>query len=285
MAAWHSDDADVGVIMPHYDCAPYVAQAVQSILAQQDVSLRLVFVDDRSPSDDWKTALAPFLGDPRLVVLQTSRNVGPWRIGNWLFQCLRTPYIAFQDADDFSAPDRLRRQLDALEARRADIVGSAFYEISEAGEIQRLKTMPRHVNWAIARGHDHSILHGASLMRRSVLDRLGGFDGTDHHLGADTDFALRASFAARIRNVARPLYYYRQRAKSLTRAAATGIDSAVRATYRDRILREHRARRAAWWKSLLANGPPPSLGNVPNDVDFDIAGVPSHETRGARAVR
>ena len=266
-------DADVAVIMPHYNCAEFLPQAVQSILLQRDVRLKLIFVDDCSPTSEWRTALAPFLGDERLAVLQTGRNVGPWRVDNWLFERLRTPYLAFQDADDFSDPERLRALLDELEASRADIVGSDYYEISETGEILRLRTMPRDVNRALARGRDHAILHGAVLMRRSVLERLGGLDGTDPYLGADTDFALRASFVARMRNLARPLYFYRRRANSLTQSKETGFDSVARKAYKERMLREHRRRRsAALWGLLLPRRwrRPPSLANRPNDVEVEI---------------
>jgi glycosyltransferase involved in cell wall biosynthesis len=265
--------ADIAVVMPHYCCETYLAQAVDSVLGQKNVSLELFVIDDASPTERWRAALTPFRHDPRLHVLRTSRNVGPWRIDNWLFGQVRSPYIAFQDADDYSDPERLWLQVGELEKSRADIVGSSYFEVSATGEILRVMPMPRNVNSVFTRTREVCLLHGSTIVRRSVLTRLRGLDGTDCGLAADTDFHLRALFACKMRNLKRPLYYYRRHAGSLT--ARWNSDAPERAAYSKRMTREHDVRRAAWWRRLLPlpGRPPLSLSARPNDVAFEVSPV------------
>jgi glycosyltransferase involved in cell wall biosynthesis len=249
-----------------------LAQAVDSILSQRNVSLSLFFVDDSSPTEQWKAVLAAFPRDRRLRIFQTSSTVGPWRIDNWLCEHVRERFIAFQDADDYSHPDRLWLQVNQLENGSADIVGSSFFHISEAGDILSVKQMPRNVNRGQATGNYFSILHGTTMMRRSILDRLGGFDGRDYGISADTEFHLRAMFACKLRNIQRPLYYYRRHASSLSNTLTMNRYSAARAAYSEAMFREYRERRRAWWKGLLRmpGRQPLSIRNYPNNVTFAL---------------
>ncbi|HEV8015388.1 MAG TPA: glycosyltransferase family A protein [Stellaceae bacterium] len=258
--------------MPHRGCEAYLAQSVASILNQADVSLRLYLVDDASPTGDWLQIIAPWRGDPRLVALQTSRQAGPFRITNWVLAHSQEPFIAFQDADDWSAPDRLRRQVAALRQAQAGIIGTAYHIVAADGTPLRTKTMPRNVNLAHWRGRDFSLLHSTAVMRRSVLTRLTGFDGSDQALGADAEFYLRATFACRLRNLPQPLYFYRQRPDSLTTARATGYGSSIREAYEATMRRDFRRRRR---QRLMGMIWPPvrerlSLAPRPNDIDFAV---------------
>jgi glycosyltransferase involved in cell wall biosynthesis len=273
--------AEVAVIMPHRGCEAYLAQSVASILDQADVSLRLYLVDDASTTDEWLAAIAPWRADPRLIVLQADRQAGPFRITNWVLAHSHEAFIAFQDADDWSAPDRLRLQLAALQRARADIIGTAYHVVAEDGTPLRAKTMPRNVNIAHWCGRDFSLLHSTAVIRRSVLARLGSFDGGDQALGADAEFYLRATFACRMRNLPQPLYFYRQRPDSLTAARATGYGSPIREAYEATMRRAFRRRRKQWLAGMIW---PPlrerlSLTPRPNDIDFAV-----HAPLGAELV-
>jgi glycosyltransferase involved in cell wall biosynthesis len=263
--------AEVAVVMPHRDGAAYLGQSVRSILSQEKVSLRLYLVDDASTTDEWLAAIEPWRADPRLVALRTGRHVGPFRITNWVLQHSQEPFIAFQDADDWSAPNRLRLQLDALKRGRADILGSAYFVVDEDGRPLRLKTMPRNVNLAQFFGR-YGILHSSTMMSRAALGVLHGFDGADPGVGADSEFYLRATFACRMRNLPQPLYYYRQHGSSLTNAAATGDGSQARDRYELAINDQHRKRRKAWLLGMMSlrRVRSESLEPRANDVAFDV---------------
>ncbi|MEU1056086.1 glycosyltransferase family 2 protein [Streptomyces sp. NPDC005876] len=260
--------AAVTVILPHFDCAAYLGAAVASVLAQDRPDLRLTVVDDCSPDEKWVAELRPYASDPRLTVLRTSRNVGHLRIKNKVLESVDTPYVAFQDADDISLPGRLRHQLALLERDRADLVGCAYSYIDEAGRTTGRRRMPRNGNLWMRLGRTTVLLHPSSVVRRSVLHTLGGFDGTVR-LGADTDFHLRAARLYRLRSVREVLYRYRIWPKSLTQAPGTGFGSAQRRAYTEAMTAQEQRRRRARTRAELM----PLLIAPPNDIDFTLSPV------------
>ncbi|MER5358433.1 glycosyltransferase family 2 protein [Streptomyces sp. NPDC002785] len=265
MRASKETGAAVTVVLPHYDCADYLGPAAASVLAQDRTDLRLIVVDDCSPDDAWRSALRPYADDPRLVVLRTSENVGHLRIKNKVLERVDTPYVGFQDADDISLPGRLRRQLALLEGGKADLVGCAYECIDAAGRTTGHRRMPRHGNLWMRMGRSTVVLHPSTVVRREVLQRLGGFDGTVR-LGADTDFHLRAARLYRLRSVRQVLYRYRIWPKSLTQAPETGFASTERRSYTQAMAAQERRRREARSREELL----PLLVAPPNDIDFAL---------------
>jgi glycosyltransferase involved in cell wall biosynthesis len=256
------------VILPHFKCEAYLRDAVCSILNQEMDDLGLILVDDSSPSDAWIDAVRPFLSDTRLTILRTSRNVGHYRIKNAVLDRIRSPYVAFQDADDVSHPTRLLTQLTMLERNRADIVGCGFDYVDAEGAPIRTKRMVRNSNRWLALGRSFVLLHPTTVARRPVFDFLGGFDGTAR-IAADADFILRAAHVYRIRNIQDPLYQYRVRPGSLMTHPDTAPDSIARREYvaamweRERLRRQTRTR--AERESLL---------RAPeNDIEFEVRSV------------
>jgi glycosyltransferase involved in cell wall biosynthesis len=260
--------AAVTVILPHHDCAEYLGSAVGSVLAQDRPDLRLTVVDDCTPGEDWAAPLMPYASDPRLTVLRTSVNVGHLRIKNRVLESVTTPYVAFQDADDISLPGRLRHQLSVLEKDGADLVGCAYEYIDGTGRPTGRRRMPRNGNLWMRLGRSTVLLHPSSVVRLSVLRKLGGFDGTVR-LGADTDFHLRASRLYRLRSLRKVLYRYRIWPESLTQSPRTGFGSAERTAYTQAMNEQERRRKEARSEAELM----PLLVAPPNDVDFALTPV------------
>jgi glycosyltransferase involved in cell wall biosynthesis len=256
------------VILPHYDCAEYLAEAVASVLAQDFRDLALVVVDDRSPNDDWLSALRPFRDDLRLRVFATSCNVGWPRLKNKVLETVDSPYVGFQDADDVSLPERFRRQVRLLERDRAEIVGTAFEVVDAAGTVVRRRRMVRNGNLWRRVGKSFVTFHPTTVTRTEVLRRLGGFDGTTR-IAADTDFHLRAAHLFRIRNLRAVLYRARARPDSLTGSPETGFGSAVRTAYADAMWRREQCRRKARDPAELSR----LLAARANDVEFSLREV------------
>ena len=253
------------VVLPHYRCEAYLADAVRSILEQTWRDLELVVVDDASPSDRWLEVLRTFRKDVRLKAMRTSRNVGPYRIINRVVAETDSALVAFQDADDISSADRLEKQARALDRRRLDVVGTGFLRIDEAGSVLEKKPMPRWpLFWGVL-GMDFVVHPVTVLCRRAVIDVLGGFDGTTY-FEADTDFLIRAQFAFRIGNVRRCLYSYRARTDSISAAADTGIGSPAREAYRRKMFERREALRAISDPAALRS----ALRAPSNDVAFTL---------------
>jgi glycosyltransferase involved in cell wall biosynthesis len=220
----------VSVVIPAYNCADYVAQAVASALAQTFRDLEILVVDDGS-TDDPLGALAPYAGRIHLIRqarrgLPGARNAG--------ICASRGQYVAFLDADDIWLPELLELEVEA--ARRhpdAGLVYADFSVFSEAGvrTPSRLGHAPRAVAWlqrfAVAgdcfvRGPMYrELLYGnwisasSVLVSRRTLDEYGLFDESLSR-GEDYDMWLRLTSDRSAVCVNRVLSGYRFREQSLS---------------------------------------------------------------------
>lgn len=249
------------VIMTHFGCEAFLAEAVGSILDQSFPDLELWLVDDCSPNEQWLEVLDPFRADQRLRLFKADRNVGTYRLKARLIQHIASPLVAFQDSDDISERLRFEQQIEALERRRLDIVGCSYRILDEAGAAVGERRMPRACNWLERLGKKHLVHHPTCVVRANVFDEIGSFDGTTR-IGADSDFVLRAVQRFRVGNVRRPLYCYRERRASLTRAPDTGYGSAFRQDYMKSIHDR--------WRRNRRLGAAADLRPRAIDVDFAI---------------
>lgn len=255
----------VTVLLTHYRCERFLAEAIASILGQEGVDLRLLLVDDASPDDGWLAVARELAGDPRLAVYQSTVNVGHYRLKNRLLAEVRSPFVALQDADDVSEPRRLSRQIAEMERTGAHVLGCGFAYIAEDGEVLGERRMVRRCGLWLRLGKRFVSLHPTTVVRREVFDALVGYDGTAR-FAADDDFILRAVRLFRVRNLPEVLYRYRQRPDSLTGSPDTGHGSAAREAYRRGMLeRVAQRRRLRGRDALLA-----SLKAPPNDVEFEL---------------
>ena len=117
-------DPAISVIMPARNCAAYVAEAVQSILAQTFSDFELLVTDDAS-TDETYDVLRGF-GDARISLWRHETPAGSAETRNELFARARGEYIALMDADDISLPERLEKQLHYLDTTGYGAAGCAI---------------------------------------------------------------------------------------------------------------------------------------------------------------
>jgi glycosyltransferase involved in cell wall biosynthesis len=106
----------VSVVIPAYNCAAYIAEALDSVFAQTFKDFEVVVVNDGSPdTEDLERALEPYRG--RVVYLrQENRGVSAAR--NTGIRAARAPLVAFLDADDLWEPSYLEEQVTAMREDR-----------------------------------------------------------------------------------------------------------------------------------------------------------------------
>lgn len=205
----------VSVLMGVRDGDRHLAEAVESILAQRMGDLELIVVDDAST--DTTPSLLDSYEDPRLVVLRNARNLGLTRSLNLALSAARGGYVARQDADDRSLPQRLARQVAFLEARRdVGICGTWVRYLDDNGRVVGTGHPPVDPDkLARALPVRNELVHGTILARRSVLADLGGYRDAFRY-SQDYDLYLRALGRHRVANVAEELYELRFHAGAIS---------------------------------------------------------------------
>lgn len=103
----------VSVVVPAYNCADYIGEALTSIFAQSYQPFEVIVVDDGS-TDDTVGSVKKF---PRVTYVR-QENGGPSRARNAGIQRASGPYVAFLDADDIWTPDKLYEQVAIMESNR-----------------------------------------------------------------------------------------------------------------------------------------------------------------------
>lgn len=115
----------VSVIVPTYNAGEFVAQCVDSVLAQTLGDFELICVDDGSTDDTWSILDDRARRDGRVVALRQA-NAGPGAARNAGLDRARGRYVYCLDADDYLERDMLAQCVKALDDTRADMALVAF---------------------------------------------------------------------------------------------------------------------------------------------------------------
>lgn len=190
-----SDDGRlISVMIPAYNAAPYLGEAIESVFAQSYGPLELIVVDDGS--DDETADVARAYGDRLQFMTQQRGGNGAAR--NSAVGLARGDYYAFLDADDRFLPDKLERQMEALdEDPELDIVFGWVREFvsPELPEAVRAQIKPpaQPQPWASP---------NLMLIRRAAFERIGLFDSS-LRVGVTVDWYARATEAG-VKNLVLP---------------------------------------------------------------------------------
>jgi glycosyltransferase involved in cell wall biosynthesis len=237
-------------LVPHFNGERWLAACLDSLVCQTRPLDGIVVIDDCSPEPPVEIVRR----FPQVTLLAAPENVGPYRLIQAAIDQTDHDAYLFQDADDWSTPDRLALLLDEAERSGAELVGTQGIRIiCEEGEAVPY-TFPLDVNAALTlRPTSNPLHHPTSLVARDLVDRLGGF-ATELRFSGDTEFLRRAAYVARIVNIPRYCYFYRTHGLSLTGHPETGLTSPARR----RVMRaqHERARQNA---ERVARGEPPFL--------------------------
>lgn len=218
--------SSVLAVIPHHRCEEWLGGALESLVEQTRTLDGIVVVDDAS-GEPPREIVARF---PQVTLLKVvaRTNVGPYRISQQVIR--QTDYQAYlwQDADDWSMPDRVERLLETADRTGAELVGSQELRVlCREGEAVPF-TYPLDVNAALLQEPtSFPLLHPTSIVSRDLMMRVGGF-ATGLRFSGDSEFLRRAMHVARGVNVPEFCYARRIRAGSLTTAPGTGMRSPQR---------------------------------------------------------
>lgn len=177
----------VGVVIPCFNYAAYLEEAVTSCLTQTDVAVTVVIVDDCS-SDNSAEVARELAGDPRVRLLVNSANQGPVATFNRGLAALDTEFVVRLDADDLLTPGSLARS--AALARAHPSVGLVYGHPIHFEGSRRPRPRTRVSGWSIWPGRDwlearcrsgvNVITSPEAFMRMSTVHRTGGQRDLQH---------------------------------------------------------------------------------------------------------
>jgi len=193
--------ARVDVMMPAYNAAATLREAVASLRAQTMADLRIVIVNDGSTDETPAIAAALAAEDARVHVL-TQQNRGIVEARNAALAACDAEYVAVLDSDDLSYPVRLERQLAYLAAHPACVaVGGEVDHMDETGAA--LGGLPQ---WGPPSGADPAkapamepyIVHSTLLARRADVVAVGGYRHVPNSEDSDLFWRLQERGALHI---------------------------------------------------------------------------------------
>ncbi len=180
----------ITVLTTVYNGARYLAEAIDSVLADGFDDFEYVIVDDGSTDATPRILADAAARDPRIVLLRHEANRGIGAATNRGLAIARGQYVARLDADDISMPGRFARQVAYLDAHADVALVSMNYESIDADGAVLHRSHRDHppavveylLNFSNSLGG-----HSQVMFRRSAVTAAGGYDES---CGASLDYDL-----------------------------------------------------------------------------------------------
>lgn len=228
----------VSVVIPVFNCEPYIGDCLRSVIAQTECDLEIIVVDDGSTDGSLKVVKQIAASDARISVYSQPNSGYPGVSRNAGLSHATAPFVTLLDGDDLYHPDKVKKSLAVFEEiggveivfhdykpfeKRLDKPGTALENTSfirraspwltSAGDktylcqndfykFASLEFVPCHIS--------------STIFRRDLLSRAGPWFREDLRNGDDGDFWLRLLRGRKIAFLNEVLSYYRLRSPSIS---------------------------------------------------------------------
>lgn len=188
------DQPLVDVLLPAYNAAATIEESIDSLLAQTERNIRILVVDDGSTDGTTEILKQLAARDARVQPIFTP-NGGIVAALNLALSKASAPYIARQDADDISFPDRIAKQIAEFE-RRPEVValsGSCVH-IDQKGALTGTTFKPINpelADYDAYPSEEPYLLHPFLMVRREAFENVGGYRHVVHSEDTDLYWRLR----------------------------------------------------------------------------------------------
>ena len=200
-----TDNPKISVVMSVYNGERYLKEAIDSILNQTFTDFEFLIVNDGST--DASLEIIQSCQDERIRLINNEQNIGLTKSLNKAMSQARGEYIARQDADDISLPNRFEEQIKYFDQHpEVALLGTSVYKIDEQGKVVGRITVPAKPGGNLLKANQFS--HGSTMFKREVVDRLGGYDELFRYC-QDYEFWGRIAKHYTVRNLTQPLYKLR----------------------------------------------------------------------------
>ena len=184
LSAFIDDGPLVSVLLPAYNSANWLPTAIDSLLNQTWKNIEILVVDDQSQDKTFEVAKTYASRDSRVRVLQNAKNSGPYVARNLALENARGLFVTVHDADDWSHPRKIERQVKNLLDNPELIANTS----------QMVRLNPTNLQ-LLSSANQITRLNYSSLMfrRLEVTKTMGFWDQV--RFGADSEFMARLEIA------------------------------------------------------------------------------------------
>lgn len=199
----------VSVIMPAYNAANYIGAAIESILNQTFKDFELIIINDCS-TDNTKSIIKKYgLKDSRIKLINNNENLKIARTLNKGLASSKGKYIVRMDADDWSYPERIERQIKLMDSNPDIVISSGNMEICD-----EVMTVKNRSNFPLTNNEIREVLlqynplvSPAMIWRREISSEIGGF--SVNTMSEDYMFLMDMSSKGELANLPDILLKYR----------------------------------------------------------------------------
>lgn len=204
----------ITVLMPVYNAERYVKYSIESILAQTYRDFEFLIINDGSKDNTRDIVLS--YSDPRIKFFENETNMGMIGTLNKGLSLARGKYIARQDGDDISMPQRLETQKDYLDLNPSiTLVGTNGIAIDESGKQGNKISRPSNslvMKWRLF--FDNVFIHTSVMFRVPELEELYG----DYRMSdccGDYDLWSKIAMDGKATNIEKAFVFYREHSASI----------------------------------------------------------------------
>ena len=129
-------DGLVSIITPTYNCAEFIGETIESVLAQTYQNWEMVIVDDQSQDDTEEVVRGYIQRDSRIKYVKLLENSGAAVARTKAMELAEGQYMAFLDSDDLWMADKLEKQLRFMTENGHAFTCTAYEQIDETGHSQ-----------------------------------------------------------------------------------------------------------------------------------------------------
>jgi glycosyltransferase involved in cell wall biosynthesis len=199
------DKIVVSVLLPMYNAAPFIEEAVNSILSQSFSYFELIIIDDCST--DNSVDLVTQVKDDRIVLIKKAQNSGYTDSLNYGLKIAKGKFIARMDADDISLPNRFETQVNFLEQNKEVILCGSWFKIIGSDEVVQHPTSHHQILLALL---DYcAIGHPTVMFKKELFLKNNLFYDKQMEPAEDHNLWVRAIRYGQLQNIPEVLLHYR----------------------------------------------------------------------------
>lgn len=200
-----ADSPEISVIMSVFNGEKYLREAMDSILNQSYADFEFIIVNDGST--DNSLSIIQGYADRRIRVIANEQNIGLTRSLNKAIKQARGEYIARQDADDISLPNRFEEQIKYFKKNpNVALLGTGIYRIDGKGKILGKTLAVAKPGKSLLKQNQFN--HGSTMFKSRVVRELGGYNELFSYC-QDYELWLRMAKNYAVRNLPQILYKLR----------------------------------------------------------------------------